>query len=91
MFNLTKSGDGPTPNFDRLCVCFLAFDWIFFGSMHFAMHDATVRQIPDLCFAKWAYWIPMKSALVVITGILEVSTGILILVPARGDGRLFRR
>jgi uncharacterized membrane protein len=74
MFNLTKSGDGLTPNFDRLCIFFLAVDWIFFGSMHFSLHEQTVRQIPE--------WIPAKSELTVITGILEVSTGILILVPS---------
>jgi uncharacterized membrane protein len=42
--------------------------------MHFSLHGETVRQIPE--------WIPAKSELVVITGILEVSTGILILVPS---------
>jgi uncharacterized membrane protein len=52
----------------------LAFDWIFFGSMHFSLHDATVRQMPQ--------WIPAKSELAVLTGVLEVSTGILILVPS---------
>jgi uncharacterized membrane protein len=82
MFNLTKSGSEPTPNFDRLCILFLAFDWIFFGSMHFSLHEATVRQIPDFIFAGSAFWLGLKSAAVVITGIAEVATGILILVPS---------
>jgi uncharacterized membrane protein len=63
----------PTPRFDRLCVVFLAIQWIVFGSMHFSLPEATIRQMPD--------WIPEKSTLVVLTGILEVTTGIMILVP----------
>jgi uncharacterized membrane protein len=63
----------PTPYFDRLCIFVLSFEWIFFGSMHFSFHDATVQQIPE--------FIPFKSTLVVVTGMLEVATGILILVP----------
>jgi len=62
-----------TPRFDRFCVAFLAIEWIFFGSMHFSLLDETVRQMPR--------WLPEKEVLAVITGILEVGTGILILVP----------
>ncbi|HEY2135146.1 MAG TPA: hypothetical protein VGH49_04620 [Xanthobacteraceae bacterium] len=63
----------PTPHFDRFCILFLAAEWILFGSMHFSFHEATVRQIPE--------WIPARSTLVVVTGILEVTTGMLILLP----------
>ena len=63
-----------TPRFDKLCVGFLAIEWIFFGSMHFSLLDETVRQIPN--------WIPAKEFVAVLTGFLEVGTGIMILVPA---------
>src|SRR3954463_6479703 len=62
----------PTPHFDRLCIFVLSFEWIFFGSMHFSFHEATLQQIPE--------FIPLRSTLVVLTGMLEVATGILILV-----------
>ena len=42
--------------------------------MHFSFHDATVAQIPE--------FIPEKSVIAVITGMLEVTIGILILVPS---------
>jgi uncharacterized membrane protein YphA (DoxX/SURF4 family) len=63
----------PTPRFDRLCVVFLAIEWIVFGSMHFSLQAETIRQMPQ--------WLPAKPALAVLTGILEVATGIMILVP----------
>ena len=61
-----------TPYFDRFCILFLSSEWIIFGSMHFSFHAETVAQLPD--------WIPEKDMIVVITGTLEVGTGILILV-----------
>jgi uncharacterized membrane protein len=63
-----------TPYFDRLCIFVLSVQWIVFGSMHFSFHDATVAQIPE--------FIPEKSMIAVITGMLEVTIGILILVPS---------
>jgi uncharacterized membrane protein len=42
--------------------------------MHFSFHDATVAQIPE--------FIPEKSMIAIITGMIEVTTGILILVPS---------
>jgi uncharacterized membrane protein len=63
-----------TPYFDRFCIYFLSFEWIFFGSMHFSFREATIAQMPD--------WLPAKPTLAVFTGILEVATGILILVPS---------
>ena len=61
-----------TPYFDRFCILFLSSEWIIFGSMHFSFHAETVAQLPD--------WVPAKDMVVVITGMLEVGTGILILV-----------
>lgn len=58
-----------------LCIAALAVEWVFFGSLHFTFHDATVAQIPD--------WIPVRyhSFIAVSTGMIEVATGILILYP----------
>lgn len=41
--------------------------------MHFSFHEATKAQLPD--------YIPIQSTIVIITGMFEVATGILILVP----------
>jgi len=60
----------PTPIFDRFCVIFLAVDWIVFGSLHFTMHAATLNMIPS--------WLPFRDSAVVITGIAEVTTGVLV-------------
>jgi uncharacterized membrane protein len=65
--------DFRSPYFDRLCVAVLAVEWIVFGSIHFSDKQATVAQLPP--------WLPARELLVVVTGILEVGTGILILVP----------
>jgi uncharacterized membrane protein len=59
--------------FDRLCILLLATEWTVGGSMHFSMHDATVRMVP--------HWIPAKSMVATVTGMIEVATGILLLVP----------
>ena len=64
-----------TPPFDRICIFVLSIEWIVFGSMHFSFHEATLAQIPNFIPD------PMKSPIVVITGMFEVATGILILVP----------
>jgi uncharacterized membrane protein len=61
----------PSPGFDRFCVAFLAIDWIVFGSMHFSLHDETRRMLPP--------WVPFPDAVVVSTGIAEVTVGILML------------
>jgi uncharacterized membrane protein len=62
-----------SPVFDRFCVIFLAVDWIFFGSLHFAFHGATVAMIPP--------WLRLRDTAVVITGIAEVTTGVLVNYP----------
>jgi uncharacterized membrane protein len=59
--------------FDRLSILFLSIEWIVFGSMHFSLHDETVRMIPN--------WIPAKSMVATVTGMIEVAIGILVLVP----------
>jgi uncharacterized membrane protein len=63
-----------TPYFDRFCILFLSFEWIIFGSMHFSFPAATEAQIPE--------FIPVgvRPMIAVITGMLEVTTGILMLV-----------
>jgi uncharacterized membrane protein len=61
-------------SFDRIAILVLAVEWVLFGSMHFSFLDETVAQIPD--------WIPFRPEVAVFTGIAEVSTGILLLVPA---------
>lgn len=52
----------------------LAVEWIFFGSMHFTDLKATIAQIPG--------FIPASSLtfVAVATGMIEVTTGILILM-----------
>jgi uncharacterized membrane protein len=59
------------PYLDRACLAFASLDWIIFGSLHFAYHDATRAQIPG--------YVPFPDALVVLTGILEVGTGLMLL------------
>ena len=55
-----------------LCL-FLAAEWIWFGLMHFTLHDETIAQMPP--------FIPFKSALATLTGVWEVATGFALLVP----------
>jgi uncharacterized membrane protein len=59
--------------FDRLSIVVLSIQWIVFGSMHFSLRDETIRMIPD--------WIPDKPMVATVTGMVEVATGILLLVP----------
>ncbi|HEX8364491.1 MAG TPA: hypothetical protein VF603_04315 [Allosphingosinicella sp.] len=61
-------------SFGRIAIFVLAIEWIVFGSMHFSAHQDTVEQVPDI-FGAW------KGDIVVVTGIWEVATGILILIP----------
>jgi len=61
-------------SFDRIAILVLSIEWILFGSMHFSMLEGTKAMIPfgsDL----------FKHHVAVVTGILEVSTGMLLLVP----------
>lgn len=62
-------------SFDRIAILVLAIEWVLFGSMHFSDIPATKAMIP---FGSDAF----KHHVAVVTGILEVGTGILILVPA---------
>lgn len=70
---MASERDRETPYFDRFCIVFLSLEWIVFGSMHFSFHRETALQIPD--------YFPWKPTVVIVTGMLEVATGILILVP----------
>lgn len=68
------SGQVRHPWFGRFCVLFLAAEWILFGSMHFTHPAETLAQVPD--------YLPWPELLVVVSGVLEVATGMLLLVPA---------
>ena len=59
--------------FGRLCILTLAVEWTIFGSMHFSLPCATIRQIPEV--------VPMKPAIAVLSGMAEVIIGLLLLVP----------
>lgn len=67
------AGQARDTSFDRIAILVLAIEWVLFGSMHFSAVDATVAQIPEP--------FPFKHHLAIVTGIAEVATGILILVP----------
>ena len=58
----------------RLSVFVLAVEWIFFGSMHFTEFELTKQQIPGWIRESW------HTAVAVLTGMIEVTTGILILM-----------
>ena len=62
-------------SFDRIAILVLAIEWVVFGSMHFSHAPATAAQLPRF-FPEWS-----RHDLVIITGIAEVATGVLILVP----------
>jgi uncharacterized membrane protein len=62
-------------SFDRIAILVLAIEWISFGSMHFSMIEETVAQIP------FSFWDAFKHHIAIVTGIAEVATGVLILVP----------
>jgi uncharacterized membrane protein len=62
-------------SFDRIAILVLAAEWILFGSMHFSFVSETVAQIP------FSFWDAFKHHIAIVTGIAEVATGILILVP----------
>jgi uncharacterized membrane protein/uncharacterized protein YneF (UPF0154 family) len=59
--------------FGRLSILILSIEWTVFGSMHFSLPDETIRMMPD--------WIPDKPMVATVTGMIEVATGILMLVP----------
>ncbi|HEV7591314.1 MAG TPA: hypothetical protein VGO40_24590 [Longimicrobium sp.] len=73
-----KNSAGPverrkTPRLDLICSLILSVEWLGFGSLHFLGPKETAAEIPD--------FIPYKPAIVAVTGVAEVTTGILILVP----------
>jgi len=60
--------------YDRLSILMLSLEWVFFGSLHFFAPNSTIRELPD--------WVSFdKYLIVILTGILEVMTGTLVLVP----------
>jgi uncharacterized membrane protein len=75
---MEKNSVGPvekqkTPRLDLICSLILSLEWLGFGSLHFFGPGETAAQIPE--------FFPFKPAIVAITGVAEVTTGILILVP----------
>ncbi len=60
--------------FDRVSILVLAIDWTIFGSMHFSLLKETTDMLPG--------WVPeaYKPLIVTSTGMIEVATGILILM-----------
>jgi uncharacterized membrane protein len=62
-----------TPLVDHLCIFALSFQWIVFGSLHFSDAPKTIIELPD--------YIPFKMFVVIISGMIELTTGILILLP----------
>lgn len=60
-------------SFGRTAILVLSIEWVLFGSMHFSMFAHTLDQVPP--------FVPLKTHAVITTGILEVATGILLLVP----------
>lgn len=70
--------DPRTPRVDHVCIALLAIEWVFFGSLHFAEVERARVEIPD-----WiAPSLKLKTFIVIVTGMIEVPTGILILLPA---------
>ena len=63
-------------SFDRLAILVLSIEWIVFGSMHFTDIPTTVAMIPF----DWPY--KVKHHVAIGTGILEVATGIFLLIPS---------
>jgi uncharacterized membrane protein len=64
---------GNTRSYVTLSIWLLAIDWTVFGSMHFFYLSATVAQIPR--------GFPLPHVIAIVTGIFEVATGLLILLP----------
>jgi uncharacterized membrane protein len=57
----------------RVSILALSMEWLGFGACHFLFRADTEAQIPDI--------FPFKTFIAVATGIVEVTTGILILFP----------
>src|SRR5690349_13242047 len=55
----------------RVSILALSMEWLGFGACHFLFRADTEAQIPDL--------FPFKTFIAVTTGMVEVTTGILLL------------
>ncbi len=53
-----------------ICVCIVAFQWLFFGVMQFTHHDATVLQIPD--------FYPRPNIIAYVLGIVQIAVALLL-------------
>jgi uncharacterized membrane protein len=63
---------------DHLCILALAVEWIVFGSCHFTFQAATKAEIPNWILSSTHLGSPF---IVGVIGMIEVTTGILILLP----------
>lgn len=68
-----------TPRIDLVCIFVLAIEWIIFGSCHFVFRVKTEAEIPDNIL--YIALLPYKTLIAGVTGMVEVATGILILLP----------
>ena len=62
-------------SFDRIAILVLSIEWILFGSMHFSDIPATMAMMPS------GLSDTLKLHGAIVTGILEVATGIFLLLP----------
>jgi uncharacterized membrane protein len=75
LFPAAVARDVRTPTTDRLAILVLSAEWLLFGALHFSWPDITMREVPP--------WIPhqLQTLLVTFSGILEVTTGTIVLIP----------
>jgi uncharacterized membrane protein len=75
LFPAVVAPDVRTPTTDRLAILVLSGEWLLFGALHFAWPEIAMREIPP--------WIPaqLQPFLVTSSGILEVTTGTIVLIP----------
>jgi len=57
----------------RMSILAVSMEWLGFGACHFLFRADTEAQIPDI--------FPFKTFIAVATGIVEVTTGVLVLFP----------
>jgi uncharacterized membrane protein len=68
------AGAGRSLVLDRAAILMPAIEWTFFGSLHFFLVQATVDEMPK--------WVPWPEAVAIVSGAVEVTIGLLILIPA---------
>src|SRR5437773_660979 len=66
-------------NMRVFCILAIASEWIFFGPVHFLYLKEAESEIPDR--------FPFETLIVIVTGLIEIVTGIAILLPTPRTGR----